>query len=202
MLEHDSSFDPETLRYYAEVAPVYSASGKNGQNRFLEHFMSLLEPGSRILDMGCGSAIDAAALQARGFNVTAIEASPLLAARATETLGHHVPVMRFDQLAEVELYDAIWASASLIHVPRSALSEVLTKVHKALKPSGIHFATYKSGGVEGRDSVGRYYNYPSASELRCFYNSAASWKSLQTNEYVGGGFENGQGPWVAVEARR
>jgi SAM-dependent methyltransferase len=202
VVEQFAPFDPETLRYYAEVAPAYSASGQNGQNRFLEHFMSLLEPGSSILDLGCGSAIDAAALQERGFDVTAIEASPILAASATEMLGHNVRVMRFDELPEGEAYDAIWASASLIHVPRVALSGIIRIIHAALKPRGIHFATYKSGGTEGRDSVGRYYNYPSATELSHFYTTAAPWECVETQEYVGGGFENGQGPWVAVEARR
>jgi SAM-dependent methyltransferase len=202
VVEQVAPFDPATLRYYAEIAPVYSGSGKNGQNRFLEHFISLLEPGSSILDMGCGSAIDAAALQERGFHVTAIEATPSLAALATATLGHDVRVMRFDQLREEEAYDAAWPSASLIHVPRAALPQVLRRIHMALRPGGIHFATYKSEGAEGRDSVGRYYNYPSATELRRFYTAAAPWKSVETQEYVGGGFESGLGPWVAVEARR
>lgn len=60
--EHASSFDPETLRYHAEVAPVYSAGAENAQNWFVEHFISLFDAGSRIIDMGCGSAIDAAPL--------------------------------------------------------------------------------------------------------------------------------------------
>jgi hypothetical protein len=138
----------------------------------------------------------------RGFAVDAVEASPSVAALASKKLGCEVAIMRFDELRSSEIYDAIWASASLIHVPRPALSHILAKIYRALRIGGIHFATYKSGGAEGRDSVGRYYNYPTAMELRSFYSKAASWDIVEIQEYVGGGFETGKGPWVAIEARR
>lgn len=197
-----TAFDSKTLRYYVEVAPAYAASGRDGQSRFLQRFMNLLQPGSKVLDLGCGGAIDAAALQERGFVVEAIEASPSLAKQAADRLGNAVRVMRFDELNDIETYDAVWASASLIHVPRIALSDVLSKIHTALKPGGVHFATYKSGDSEGRDSVGRYYNYPSATELRQFYKTSAPWDVRSITEYVGGGFEGGNGPWIAIQACR
>ncbi|KXV46717.1 class I SAM-dependent methyltransferase [Gluconobacter albidus] len=195
-------FDPETLRYYAEASPSYVASGKGGQNRYLDRFLQKLESGAHILDLGCGGAIDARAMLEQGFSVEAVEASPSLAANAAQMLGKPVQVIRFDELQAADAYDAVWASASLIHVPRAALSGILAKVHAALKPGGWHLATYKSGGQEGRDSVGRYYNYPSAEEIRNFYELAACWRAISVECYTGGGFENGQGPWVMVEVRR
>lgn len=113
-----------------------------------------------------------------------------------------VRAMRFDQLNAHAEYDAVWASASLIHVPRAALSDVLARVFAALKPGGIHFATFKAGGAAGRDRVGRYYNYPSSAELRAFYMAAARWNIVRLHDYVGGGFDNGRGPWLAIEAQR
>src|SRR5512137_621210 len=42
--------------------------------------------GARLLDLGCGTGIDAAYLSARGYEVTAIDASPAMAARANERI--------------------------------------------------------------------------------------------------------------------
>ncbi len=110
--------------------------------------------------------------------------------------------MRFDQLDAEHEYDAVWAHASLIHVPMVSLGEVLTRVYRALRPGGLHAATYKSGGQEGRDSQGRYYNYPSLDQLLAAYEQAGEWDIIHHSEYVGGGFENGSGPWAYVVLRR
>ena len=65
---------------------------------------------------------------------------------------------------------------------------MLALIYRALKPGGVHFATFKSGGVEGRDDDGRYYNYPSAQQLIDFYTGVAEWEGLDVTPYVGGGF--------------
>ncbi|WP_324750060.1 methyltransferase domain-containing protein [Sphingomonas sp. LY54] len=196
------TFDPDTLAYYEKFAPTYSASGAGGQSRHLESFLALLAPSSRILDLGCGGGIDASAMLAQGFVVDAIEASPAIAAMAERRMNRPVKVMRFDELDAVEEYDAVWASASLIHVPRQGLSGILCRIFAALKPLGLHFASYKTGRSEGRDSVGRYYNYPSHEELLNFYRQSAPWQIANVTEYVGGGFEKGSGPWVAIITQR
>ena len=138
----------------------------------------------------------------RQFRVDAIDASSTIAAIASERLGIPVECKRFDEIDVSEAYDGAWASASLIHVPRSALPSVLCRIYSALKPGGLHFATFKSGGEEGRDAAGRYYNYPDEGELREFYRSSAPWAIERTERYVGGGFEDGAGPWVLIQARR
>lgn len=196
------AFDDQTLAYYATLAPTYSASGPGGQNRHLDDFLQGLSAGSRVLDMGCGGGIDALAMLDRGLLVDAIEASPSIAAIAAERLDQNVRVQRFDEIDEDEVYDAVWASASLIHVPRPALPGILKLVYRALKPGGVHFATYKGGGEAGRDNAGRYYNYPSATELRSFYLASAPWDILAISEYIGGGFDTGNGPWIAIKAKR
>ena len=195
-------FDPATLRFYSEIAPTYRASGRDGRNRFLDRFIAKLPARARVVDLGCGGGIDAATFLKHGFMVDAIEASRRIAAETSGRLGIDVRVKRFDQIEDVEVYDAAWASASLIHVPRSALSDVIRRIFRALKPGGIHLATFKSGGREGRDQAGRYYNYPSEQELLSFYLASAPWQITGTERYVGGGFDGGTGPWVMIEATK
>jgi SAM-dependent methyltransferase len=199
----NTAHDPDTLRFYAENAPVYVASGANGTSRHLASFLSLLPPAAHILDLGCGGGRDAQVLIAAGHRVDPTDGSPAIAAKAQDLLGITVRVMRFEDLDAQGLYDAVWANASLLHVPRPALPGVLARVRAALKPGGLHMASYKGGGQEGRDSHGRYFNYLSAAELRAVYDASGKWEVLSLLDYTGGGYDPGvQGPWTAIFARR
>lgn len=194
--------DATTLRFYADEAPVYAASGPGSVSRWLSEFLALLPPGARILELGCGGGRDAEAMIAAGFDVDPTDGTPEIARKAEERLGCPVRVLRFDELDALEPYDAVWASASLLHVPRDALPQVLGLVFKALKPGGIHFASYKGGGPEGRDRFGRYFNYLSRRDVEDAYGQSASWEVLAVTEYLGGGYDGKEGPWVAIMVRR
>lgn len=197
-----TALDRATLDFYDKEAPVYVASGKGGISRWLGDFMLALPPGARVLELGCGGGRDAEAMLARGFDIDPTDGSPAMAAKAEERLGRPVKVMRFDQLSGDSAYDAVWANASLLHVPRDALGSVLARVYQALRPGGLHFANYKAGGLAGRDTLGRYFNYPDRRTLQEAYSQSGNWEVLSMVDYVGGGYEGGQGPWIAVTARR
>lgn len=195
--------DEDTLRFYDDFAPTYVASGTGGVSRHLAAFLDMLPPGSRVLDLGCGGGRDALAMIAAGHRVDPTDGSSSVARKAEELLGVPVRVMRFEDLDACEDYDAVWASASLLHVPRAALPSILSRVRSALKPGGLHLASYKAGGREGRDSHGRYFNYLSRDQVMEMYERSGEWEMISVSEYTGGGFDRGaQGPWVAVLARR
>ena len=193
--------DFNTLDHYRTAAPTYRGSGTGGTNRFLAQFLDELPQGARILDLGCGGGRDSAEMIRRGFDVLPCDGSDAIATETAQRLGHPVRVLRFDELAFHHEFDAVWASASLLHVPRAALPDILARVHHALRPGGLHLATYKADGVEGRDSVGRYFNHLSADDAHLLYDASAPWRNLQIVPYTGGGYENGaQGPWIKVTA--
>jgi SAM-dependent methyltransferase len=197
--------DEATLQFYRERAEAYTASGAKGASRWLAGFLDLLPAGARILELGCGGGVDAAAMIAAGFDVDPVDGVPEIAAKAEARLRRPVRVMRFDALDAVDAYDAVWANASLLHVPRRDLPDVLARVRRALRPGGLHFATYKAGEAEGRDSFGRYFNYLSREEMLAAYG--APWDVVRVNAYMGGGFAGsgfagGQGPWVSVVVRK
>ena len=191
-----------TLDFYSASAPIYLGSGTRGVSKHLSPFLGLLPPRARILELGCGGGWDAEAMIAAGFDVDPTDGTPEIAQKAEERLGRCVRVMRFDELEAREVYDAIWASASLLHVPRSSLSKILALVFEALKPGGLHFASYKGGGAEGRDRYGRYFNYLSREDITEAYRRSGPWKVVSVTEYLGGGYDGRQGPWVAVIVRR
>ena len=195
-----TTFDDATLSFYAKEAPVYVASGKDGISRHLESFLAQLVTGSEILELGCGGGRDAEFMIARGFMVDPTDGTPEIAARASERLRRHVRVMRFDELDALERYDAVYASASLLHVPVDQLCSVLGRVHQALRPGGRHFASFKAGGVAGRDRYGRYFNYLSRDQAEQLYLASAPWARVQIDDAMGGGYDGVQGPWLQVTA--
>jgi SAM-dependent methyltransferase len=194
--------DEATLGFYADEAPIYTASGPGGASWCLDAFLQRLAPGTRILELGCGGGRDSEEMLARGFQLDATDGVQEMAHKAEARIGHPVRVMRFDELDAVEAYDGVWAHASLLHVPRPALPIVLSLIFRALKPGGVHFANFKGGGSEGRDAFGRYYNYLTADEVRAAYRRSAGWDIHAITEYQGGGYDGCQGPWVAITARR
>lgn len=197
-----SDFDADTLRFYNNEAETYVASGPGGTSRFLGQFLDRLEPGAKVLELGCGGGTDALAMKSAGFVITPTDGSATIAAKAAARLGTPVKVMRFDELSDELAYDAVWANASLLHVDRKHLPTILAKVWRALRPGGLFFASYKGGGTEGRDSHGRYFNYLSLEQAEALYAKSAAWQIEDTAEYIGGGFQGGSGPWIALFARR
>ncbi|RIV79967.1 class I SAM-dependent methyltransferase [Pelagerythrobacter aerophilus] len=201
-VDHARYSDPATLDFYDIEAPDYVASGKGGVSRWLDDFIRALPEGARVLELGCGGGRDAEAMLLHGFDVHPTDGSPAMAAKAEERLGRPVTTMRFDELSEISAYDAVWASASLLHVPLPRLNDVLKLVFAALKPGGLHFASYKGGGIPGRDTFGRYFNYPDRRALIDAYAASGPWELVSVADYIGGGYEGGQGPWIAITVRR
>lgn len=197
-----SEFDPATLAFYANEAPDYHANTPEGINCDLPEFLDRLTPGASILELGCGGGRDAAYMLSRGFAVEPTDGVPAMAALAENRLGRPVRIMRFAELAEQDRYDAVYASYSLLHVPRSGLAEVLGRIWRAIKPSGWHMATYKAGGEEGRDELNRYFNYLSSDQAEAYYRAAGSWQTLELTEGEGEGYKGRRSPWVNVIARK
>jgi len=54
-------------------------------------------------------------------------------------------------------FDGIWASASLLHVPKTGIDYVLFRLTKALKKYGILYTSFKYGTDE-YEKCGRYFN--------------------------------------------
>lgn len=159
--------DKATLDVYAKEAATYAQRAKPDRiGGFLEPFMADLPPGAVVLDLGCGSGWASGIMYEKGFDVHALDASPEFAAIAQEKVKRPVRVMSFDELDDRDTYDAIWASASLLHVPKAAMPGLMSKLALALKPGGGLLATFKAGEGEARDKLGRYYAYYSLQELK------------------------------------
>jgi SAM-dependent methyltransferase len=175
--------DEKTLQFYRSNAQSYADWAKAPSTR-LRGFLALLPPGGSILELGCGAGNHSAVMLEAGFSVRATDGSPEMAEIASRRLGHPVEAMLFHELDECETYDGIWASACLLHVPRGELAGILGRVRRALKPSGLFYASFKIGEGDGRDNLGRYYNYPAPEWLQATYSAAGTWDLLTSDTSV------------------
>jgi len=193
--------DEATLQFYRSNARSYADWAKAPSTR-LRGFLALLPPGGAILELGCGAGNHSAVMLAEGFSVRATDGSPEMAEIAAQRLGHPVEAMRFDELEAHDAYDGVWASACLLHVPRDELAGILARIHRALKPSGVFYASYKMGESDGRDSLGRYYSYVSPDWLKATYASAGPWITLSSETSVIQSFDETQANMLNLVVRK
>lgn len=146
-----------TLDYYNRNHEAYFADTVHADvSGLYARFEPLLPAGAKIIDIGCGSGRDAKHFMDAGYTVTAIDGSPELCKQAEKLLGTSVPCMLFQEIDFNEEYDGAWACSSLLHLPKAELPDVMRRICKALKPSGIFYASFKYGETE-RVSSGRFF---------------------------------------------
>lgn len=109
-------------------------------------FASLLPKGARLLDAGCGSGQKAKFFQDRGVRVLGIDFSEKLLAIARQT----APASEFRLLdlraigTVPEEFDAVFAQASLLHIPKAETFSVLDGMVSRLVPGGLLYVAVKA----------------------------------------------------------
>ena len=118
--------------------------------------MSHIPEGGRILDFGCGSGRDTKFFKERGYITEAIDGSIEMCRAATEYSGVQVQCIDFFDFDAVDLYDGIWACASILHVERERIHDLIRVLLKALKPGGVLYVSLKYGDFSG-ERDGRHF---------------------------------------------
>lgn len=146
-----------TLGYYDNHADEFYESTVNVEFFTIQkQFLSKLKKGSHILDFGCGSGRDTKYFLEHGYQVDAIDGSVEMCKLAGDYTGIEVKNMLFQELAEVDKYDGIWACSSILHLPIDELSDVMRKMVIALKENGIIYTSFKYGTFVGKRN-GRFF---------------------------------------------
>lgn len=156
----------KTLEYYDINAKTFTESTvsvdfSNIQNKFLNK----LDECATILDFGCGSGRDTKYFLDHDYTVEAIDGSEELCKLASTYTGIPVKHMLFQDLQEVEKYDAIWACSSILHLPYADLVDVMKKMVIALKDNGLIYTSFKYGTFEGMRN-GRYFTNMTEDSLK------------------------------------
>ncbi len=109
--------------YNQNAQQFFSSTVEVDSTSLLDQFVPYLPQGGLVLDAGCGSGRDSKRFLDMGYQIDAFDASAPLAALAEELLNQSVTVTIFENFTSSKRYDGIWACASLLHIPRSLLTQ-------------------------------------------------------------------------------
>ena len=129
--------DPATLKFYTERAPHYTFSFAQSHSRSLDPFLDRLEPGARVLELGCGTGSTALLLADAVAHLTATDISDrMLDAGRAKNPPANLDLLRSDIVgAPTGPFDVIMAFNLMHLVPGT--NAALAQIRDRLKPGGL-----------------------------------------------------------------
>lgn len=156
----------DSIDYYNKYANVYFENTVDlDMSEIMAPFIRLLPDNAEVLDLGCGSGRDTLYMEEAGFYVTALDGSEEMCKLAEIYTDKEVLNITFDELDFDEVFDGIWACASLVHVEEQQIDQIMEKVINALKPGGVLYMSFYHGDDEGYRG-GRYIHEYTKASLR------------------------------------
>lgn len=144
-------------------------------------FIAALPLGSLVLDMGCGGGVKSQYLKEHGLQVIGADFSENMIALAQK----RVPGVAFRvvDMREVhtlpEIFDGIFAQASLLHIPRVEAARVVSGFAQKVRPGGLVYLAVKGKREDGAEEAvvkendygyayERFFSYFTLEEIRSY----------------------------------
>lgn len=192
-----------TLSHYEQNAESFwQGTRDHDVSQNIQAFLRALphRKGLDILDFGCGPGRDLARFKALGHTPTGLDGSQKFCRMAQEHSGCPVLHQSFCSLSLGEqLFDGIFANASMFHVPSQILADVLTLCYTALKPGGVLFTSNPRGSAEGWN--GQRYGHYMELEVTKEYLETAGFSIIE-HYYRPEGLPRSEQPWLAVVSQK
>lgn len=195
----------QTIASYTAEADLYLAQWDRRSYKIpplLKEWKVFLPDGARILDLGCGPGQDSRYLLKEGFRPIGLDGTWPFLLRARRRAGLLPLVMAdLERLPfRRDAFDAVWAAASLIHLPKRRLRRLLRALRTLTKPGGRFGATFAHGKGEGFLTSGwipgRYFSYWQRDELAGVL-AEDGWKVLQLKRVIN---RERKGAWLNLIA--
>lgn len=153
---HAQDFFDTTVNY--DLSEVYSP------------FLAQLPREAKILDAGCGCGRDSKYFISQGYKVEAFDGSWELVKLARTLTGLPVQHKLFTDITDKKAFDGIWTAASLLHIPKNNLLDVLKKLKMALKPGGVWFLSFRYGEGEHHEKDRYFYDHTEESLTKVLHS--------------------------------
>jgi 8-oxo-dGTP pyrophosphatase MutT (NUDIX family) len=143
----------QTTSAYDETAAEFAARfWGTDLSAQLDRLCAYLQPGARVVDVGCGPGRDLLGLAERGFWAVGVDRSAgmLRQALARGARGLVQADARALPFAAGAL-DGAWASASLLHLPKAELPAALAEMRRALGHGHVYLTLKQGEGESWRD---------------------------------------------------
>ncbi|MDD3219978.1 MAG: class I SAM-dependent methyltransferase [Lachnospiraceae bacterium] len=150
----------DSIDYYDQNASTYYDKTIDvDMTKIMKPFIELLPENAEVLDLGCGSGRDTLTLDEAGFSVTPLDGSKEMCRLAEIYTDKDILHLTFDEIDFQEVFDGIWACASLVHTPHKKMPELLDRLVTALVPGGIFYFSVREGDRNGWDGTREFYDY-------------------------------------------
>jgi ubiquinone/menaquinone biosynthesis C-methylase UbiE len=128
--------------------------------RWLKRTLNELEPGSSVLDLGCGSGDPADIEIAREYKVTGVDISQaqIDLARGNVPTGSFIHGDAGSVEFPASSFDAVVSFYALEHIPREEHESILRRIHHWLRPGGFLLIGLEAGEAEG--VISRWLDVP------------------------------------------
>ena len=166
----------DSLKWYQDHTEEFIA--RTADVDMTAHYRRFLEqvvPGGHILDLGCGAGKASFYFTQNGYQVLAVDGCKELCDFTQKRVGCPVRHMFFEELDYTDTFDAVWACASLLHVCKADLPDIFRRIHRALKPGGIFYASFKYG-TEEREKNGRLFSDFTEESLRALTDEVGGFR--------------------------
>lgn len=140
-----------TTKAYDRIAPRYSrVHFKHFWVKEFDFFKRAV-PGRKVIDIGCGAGRDATVFVKHGFDYLGTDGSKgmLKVARRRVRRGKFRYMDFYKLRLPAHSFDGFWAAASLLHVPKNKIVQVLKGIQRITKLQGIGFISVKEKGSIG-----------------------------------------------------
>ena len=124
---------------YAHERASHSPDGFKVQER--SEFLRFLKAEERetLLEIGCGHGQDAQFFQDQGFQVLAVDNTPMMV-KLTEEKGVPAQVLDCYDLDQInERFDAVYTMNCLLHIPKRDFDQILYLISRRLNDSGLMY---------------------------------------------------------------
>jgi SAM-dependent methyltransferase len=132
-------FNDDFIRASAKLTDAQIATEVN----FIEESLGVARDGGVVLDLACGTGLHAVELARRGYHVVGFDLSLAMLARAADEAQERGVKLNFLQgdmrdMTFDEAFDGVFSwSTSFGYFEEEKNAQVISRVHKALKPGGV-----------------------------------------------------------------
>lgn len=189
-----------TLATYRTSALRYVQNTSTEPSPLVDVLRGLVPAGAHVLELGSGPGRDADAMEAAGLVVDRTDAAASFIA-LQHAAGHDVRLLDVRDPDHGGPYDAVFANAVLLHIPRGRLRGVLETTRRATVPGGVIVASFKKGDgeewSERKLDAPRHYTYWREDALAQVF-ADAGWTQVDARDTTRPGSAEA---WIAVTAR-
>jgi SAM-dependent methyltransferase len=149
-----------TRAAYEAGAAAWASRGvdRSYANPRIEGFVACLprsDGANLVLDLGCGPGWDSVLLSQGGLRVVSFDITRAMLALSLERPDRGRGLVQGDSRRlpfAAGSFDGVWASASLLHLPKAEAAGALDEVSRTLKRGGAFYSAMKEGAADSIDS--------------------------------------------------